>query len=124
MTFLKKLGLVLAKATQVITGIDPLLPFLANGDRIDAVQNRVLDTLTQVAGVVVSIEAVGVALKLDGPQKLTAAAPLVSQLIRQSSLVTGKKIADPLKFDAAVAEITSGVVALLNSLHEDDVKTA
>jgi hypothetical protein len=120
MTFLKKLGLGLAKAKQAIAIIRPFLGLLKDGERIGAGVDRVDDTLGQVAGVVVTVEGIGAALKLDGAQKLSAASPMVTQLILQSSLVSGRKIADEAKFAEGVAKVTAGVVDILNSISADE----
>lgn len=120
MTFLKKLGQVIAKATAVVVGIEPLLPML-NRPAVTAAGAVVEDKLNQIAQAVVTAEAIGAALQLSGPQKLTAASPLVSQLVRQSSLLAGRPIANAQLFDDSIAQLTSAVVGILNSLHGDVV---
>jgi hypothetical protein len=120
MTFLKRLGLGLAKAKQAISIIRPFLGLLKDGEKVSTVVERVDGTLDQVAGVVITVEGIGAALKLDGAQKLSAASPMVTQLILQSSLVAGKKIADEAKFAEGVAKVTAGVVDILNSISADE----
>lgn len=122
MTFLKKLGQILAKATAVVVGIEPLLPLL-NRPAVTAAGAVVEDKLNQIAGIVVTTEAVGASLQLSGPQKLTAAAPLVAQAVRQSAILAGRPIANAQLFDDSILQLTSAVVGILNSLH-DDVATA
>src|SRR5579862_4153702 len=128
MTFLQKLGSILATGVRIAAeaaGIAPLVaPFL--GSAAPKVENAIATgatDLTQVGQVVVSAEAL-----LQGPgsgaSKLAAATPLVQSIVQTSQLVDGKKIAYPTLFTQGCSKITSGVADVLNSLHEDAVKTA
>lgn len=120
MTFLQKLGSILAKGLQIVLGVAPILQAVypqASG-AIGTAEND----LNAIAQIVVEVEAVGQTLSLPGTQKLTAAAPLVAQVIMQSSLLVGRKIANQALFNQAASEIAGGMADLLNSLH-DNVET-
>lgn len=120
MTFLKKLGEILVKGLEIATGIGPLLQgsFPSAAGTIGVIENE----FNQIANIVVTVESVGQALQQPGPQKLAAAAPLISQVIMKSSLLANRKIADPVLFQKAVTEIGGGMADLLNSL-KDDIDT-
>lgn len=114
MTFLKKLGEIILKFTEIATGIGPLLS-TAYPQSATAV-TTVTSDLSQIAQIIAQVEAMGQALNIAGPQKLTAAAPLVAQIVLSSSLLVNQKIDDPVMFQKACTEIAGGVADLLNSL--------
>lgn len=120
MGFLKKLGQILVRATEIAVGIGPIASqyFPAQAGVITTVVND----LTAVGQAVVQAEVFGQALGLPGPDKLKAAIPAALQIFRQSQIVHGRKVKDEAKFTAAVAQITGGVADLLSSL-DDDIKT-
>lgn len=123
MSFLKKLGLILVNVATTAAGIGPILaPLLGNkaGAVLGAV-SVVANDLTAIGTVVVQIET---ALQgKTGADKLAAAVALVGPIIRTSQLVSGKKIADQEKLQKGIAEVTQGVVDILNSISDDSVKT-
>lgn len=118
MTFLKKLGQILASIAGVAAGVGPIIgPFLGSGKAASAVNTGIND-LTAIGSVVLEIET---ALQGQaGTAKLAAAIPLVGNIIKTSELVVGKKVADEAKFTIAIQEITQGMVDLLNSIHADE----
>lgn len=122
MTFLKKLGQLLAKGAAIVLGIGPiLLPFLGSG-KAGQVAATSINDLTAIAQTVVQIET---ALQGQaGTAKLAAAIPLVTNIVKTSELVAGKKIANEALFTQACQEFTQATVDLLNSLHPDEAKTA
>lgn len=125
MSFLKKVGQVLATAVGVLTGIGPIFAAAIPGSRDDRVVTKVVDTLAQISGVVVQVEAFSTALtdkSISGADKLRAAAPLVEKVIRSSELIVGREIADEKRFSAAVTALTSAWVDILNSLKDEGVK--
>ncbi len=126
MSFLSKFGQVIAGAAATAAGVAPLFPGLfgsaAKVDKAGAVINSTLNDLTNVAGVIAQIE-VALAGKTS-PEKFGAAVNLVGPIIRTSQLVSGKKIADEQLMQKAILEVTQGVVDILNSLHQDSVKTS
>lgn len=122
MTFLKKLGSVLAKVLAIAAGIGPLVvPFLGQGK---AAQEgaTVVNDLTSIGQVVVQAEAM-IQAPGSGAQKLAASEPLVAQIIMTSQMVSGHKIANPDLFTQGATKITSGVADILNSLDHNAVQT-
>jgi hypothetical protein len=125
-TFLKKLGQVLLKVVAIGAGIGPvILPFLGSG-KAQQVGTTAVNDLTQIGQVVVQIETAFAALPpgTTGAQKLAAALPLVANIIKTSELVINKQVANEALFTQACTEYTQATVDLLNSLHENNVKTA
>ena len=123
MTFLKKLGQVLLNVAGIAIGLGPIVgPFL--GSQFGKIADTVINDLTSIGGIVTQVEVIGQATGLTGTQKLQAALPLVSNIIKTSELVAGKKIADPAMFTKACQEFAQAAVDLLNSIHPDEVKTA
>lgn len=118
MSFLKKLGVILANVAGIAAGIGPIVaPLLGNKGTI---VGTVTNDLTTIASMISQVE---VALQgKTGADKLAAAIALVGPVIAASQAVSGKKIADPAGFQKGIAEVTQGMVDVLNSLHEDGVK--
>lgn len=122
MSFLKKLGQVIATIGATALGIGPIVSplFGSKGDQVGGQIQTVANDLTLIAQVVAQIEA---ALQgQTGADKRAAAIRLIGPIIKTSQIVSGKKIADPMLLEHGVGQITDGVVAVLNSLHEDSVK--
>lgn len=117
MKFLTKLGQIILKATEIVSGIAPYASaaFPGHEGQIQTVSND----LAQVANVIVQIEAVGQTLSIPGAQKLLAAAPGVAQVILKSSLLVGRKIADPALFKQGTTKVADGMADILNSLKDD-----
>ena len=116
MTFLKKLGQIILKGTQIILGFAPLVQQMIPGSA------GLVSEFTQIAGIIAQVEVMGQALGIAGPDKLRAAAPAVAQIVLQSSVMLHREIADPVKFNTACATIAGGFADLLNSL-KDNVDT-
>jgi len=125
LTFLKKLGTILANAAGIFAGIGPIItPFLGSAaSQASSAIGTAVNDLTAISQVVVQVEAV-LQAPGSGPQKLIAATPLVIQILKTSQIVAGKQIADEALFAKAAQEITSGVADLLNSIHPDEAKHA
>jgi len=122
-SFLKKLGKILANAAAIAVGIGPVIqPFLGSG-KAASIAGTVTNDLTQVAQIVTTVEAV-IQTPGSGAAKLAAAVPLVKGIIQSSELVIGKKVANEALFEQACTEYTQATVDLLNSLHPDGVQTA
>lgn len=123
MSFLAKLGQVLATVGATALGIGPLVAPLF-GSRAGAVAQGItvgVNDLTAIGTVIVQIET---ALQgKTGADKFAAAVALVGPIITTSQLVSGKKIADAAMFQKGVNEVTQGLVDCLNALHADSVKT-
>jgi len=126
MTFLSKLGKFLAKAgaiaaniAGIAAGIGPIIqPFL--GAKGGAIEGKVVNDLTQIAGVVTTAEAI-LQQPGSGAAKLAAATPLVMSILQTSEAISGKKVANEALFQQGASKITSGMADVLNSLHPDSV---
>lgn len=117
MGFLKKLGTVLLKVTEIATGFGALVP-----PQYQNVEKAVISDLKAIESVIVNVEAFGQVLGTPGADKLKAATPLVAQMILQSSLVAGRKIENAALFQQGATKIADGMADILNSL-KDDVDT-
>lgn len=124
MSFLATLGGFLAKGIAVLTGLGPLIaPFLgSSASKAQQVENTVVNDLTSVGQVVLQVEAI-IQTPGSGTVKLTAATPLVVQILKTSELVSGHQIGNEALFEEGASDITSGVAKLLNSLKADNVKS-
>lgn len=122
MSWLKKIGQVLGVVTQVVVGFGPIFAKLTPSTKDDVVVEKAIDSLGHLTGILVTVEAIGVALGLTGPDKLKAAVPLVAQLILQSDAMVGHKIDNPSEFQAGVADLVSAWVRIQNST-KADIKT-
>ena len=122
LTFLKKLGAILANAAGIFAGIGPIIaPYL--GSDANKYVGGVVNDLTSIGQVVLQVEAV-IQTPGSGADKLKAATPLVIQILKTSQLVSGKQIADEALFEKGAAEVTQGVVDILNSIHPDAAQHA
>lgn len=117
MTFLKKLGEVLAKGIAIWAGFSTAVKEQYPGS--STVVQVISKDLTDIATVVVEVETIGQTLGQPGTAKLAAAGPLVAQVILQSSLMANHKIADEVGFQKACQEIAGGMADLLNSLKDN-----
>lgn len=124
MTFLKKLGTVLAEGIAVATGIWPLVSrFFGSSTAASQTASTVVNDLSAVGQIVVQAETMFQGAG-TGSQKLKAATPLVANVIKTSELVSGHKIANETAFTQACQEITSAVADLLNSLDPGTIQTS
>lgn len=123
MSFLKKFGQIagtVGKIAGQVAGILPAVPAVIPGVPKDTVQ-VVSQDLNQIAAIALNVEVIGQALGLTGTQKLTAASPLVAQVILQSSILANHKISNPDLFKQGVDRVAGGMADILNSL-EDKVE--
>ncbi len=123
MSFLKKLGVIIAQVGAMALGIGPLVSplFGSKGDKVGGEIATIANDLTLIAQVVVQIET---ALQgATGAAKREAAVRLIGPIIRTSQIVSGKKIADAALLETGIGQITDGVVAVLNSIHQDSVSS-
>lgn len=123
MTFLKKLGQVLATAGKVaaeVSGLFPLVQPLLGQGKAAQVTGTVVNDFSAIAAQVTVIET---ALQgKAGTEKLAALIPLVTNIVKTSEVVSGKKISDDAMFSKGIQEIAQGMVDVLNSIHPDEVK--
>ncbi len=122
MKFLSKLGQAILKGVAIVSGIAPVISQIPGAS--GPVQTISQD-LAQIAQIIAQVEVIGQKLGHRGPDKLSAAAPLVEQVLLQSSLLANRKIdknrAD--LFSQGSKKIADGIADVLNSLHEDEVQT-
>lgn len=126
MSFLKKLGIVLANVATTAIGIGPIVaPLFGVGGsgKVTGVIGTVTNDLTMIGSLIAQVETIYAGQDGTGAQKLKAAIALVGPVIRTSQLVSGKKIADPALMQKGIDEVTQGVADILNSLHADSVST-
>lgn len=116
MTFLSKFGKIVATIAKVITGLSPLLPTAVGNQKVS-------DTIEQVASIILTTEALGQTLGTTGPDKLKAATPLVAQILLNSDLLYRKKISDPKLFRAGSEAIADGMAKILNSIRDNQLET-
>lgn len=121
MNFLKKFGLAMLKVTQIVTGLGPIVA--AAVPQTAGVVTAVTGDLQLLAGEIATVEAIGQALSIPGAQKATAAAPLIAQIVLQSTLMVGKHIADEALFTKACTALGGDIADLLNSLQGNAVQT-
>lgn len=120
MKFLTRLGQILIKATEIAIGFAPLAKVGLPGqsEKIDTISTD----LAEIANIIATVEAMGQALALPGIQKLTAASPLVAQIILKSSVLANHKVANPVLFQQGCQKVADGMADVLNSL-EDKIDT-
>ena len=121
MSFLKKLGQILATVGATALGVGPLVAplFGSKGNQITTGVGTVVNDLTAISSVIVQIET---ALQGQaGADKFKAATALVGPIIKTSQIVSGKKIGDPVLLQKGIDTVTQGVVDVLNSIHPDSV---
>lgn len=127
MSWLKKFGLVALKVFQVAVGFAPMGTQIVK--QIDPAAAPVVDTLSKIAGFAQTIEANFAALvaagqmqSKNGPQKMIAILPLVSQEVETwigTQLPGSQKVHDTALFSKGVQEVAQGVVDILNSLNDN-----
>lgn len=108
MTWLKKVGSLVLKITGLITAV---VPATTGG--------KLATDLDAIAQIVIAVEVMGQVLGTAGADKLKAATPLVAQIVLQSGLMAGHKIANPVLFQQGAAEIAAGMADVLNSLKDE-----
>jgi hypothetical protein len=119
MGFLKKAAEIVLRVTALVSGFAPLVT--ATDPKTGAIVSKAENELAAVAGVIQQVEVFGQALGIKGPQKLIAATPAVAQVLLASSMLAGKKIANPELFKQGSQKIADGAADILNSLHGDGV---
>lgn len=121
MSFLKKLGQIIATGIEIITGIGPILSAAIPGS--SGVIGKVANDLQSIAQIVIQAEAMGAALGLSGADKLRAATGPVVQILMQSELIAGHPVTDAAALTTAAQNIINGVVAALNAINANAIKT-
>jgi phage-related protein len=124
MGFLKKLGKALQFVGGIVGLVNPMVTSIVTSTPSTA-DDTIWGAFQRIFGVVMRVEIAVAQLfdtTLTGAQKLAMAVPEVIQIIVPVLQKLGLKIADQVKFKAGVEQIISGVVAVLNSCHEDGAK--
>ena len=122
MNFLKKLGTIIANVAGIAVGIGPLIqPFLGSA-KVGVAASTGTNDLLAIAQLVLQAEAM--MQSTPGPQRMSAVLPLITNVIKTSELVAGKKIADEAAFNKGCQEIAQGVFDVLSGIHGDEAKTA
>lgn len=116
--FLSVLGTIVRVVGQASGFIPMINPFVPAKDQ--GVAQNVEDKLSQALSVVVTAEqmftaAYGAEGK-KGSDKLKAATPFIAQLVQQSPLLLGKKIANETLFEDACSRLTAALADILNSV--------
>lgn len=114
MSFLKQLGQITLAVSKVAPIVGPIITAIV--PNASQVVTRATSDIDQIASIIANVEVMGQALQLQGPQKLTAATPLIAQMVLQSSALAGKEIANPELFKAGCEKIGSGMADVLNAV--------
>lgn len=112
MGLLKKIGDIVLKITEIISGVSPLFPQYQNGTQV------AVSELQQIGAVISNIEVFGQVLGTPGADKLKAATPVVAQLILQSALLVNHKIENSALFTQGAGKIADGMADVMNSLKD------
>lgn len=125
MTFLSKLGLILAKGLSILTGASPLISLVLGSahPQAQAEVQTVSQDLTQIGQVVVTAESLLQGTG-NGATKLAASTPLVASIVKTSEMVSGHQIANESLFMQGCTKITSGVADVLNSLSDKNLQSS
>lgn len=125
MTFLAKLGSFLAKGIALLAGLGPLIaPWLgSSAAKVEGTVTNVVNDLTSIGQVVLQVEAI-IQTPGGGAAKLSAATPLVMQILKTSELMSGHQIGNETLFAQGAAKVASGIADVLNSMKADNVKSS
>lgn len=117
MTFLKKLGSIIASVSNIFLGFAPLLQ--KELPQSAGVLQVVSKDIAAIADAVVNAEALGQMQGMTGAEKAKYLAPLVAQIILSGTIVAGKKIDNQALFLQGCGNLGGAVADILNSLHAD-----
>lgn len=115
MKWLTRIGGVVLKVSEILTGVGPLLTSV-NPKAAPIVQTVVTD-LQRLEAVIVQVEIFGQALGLPGAEKLKGAAPAVAQILLESAKASGHDIEDQALFLRGATKIADGLADCLNARH-------
>jgi hypothetical protein len=118
MSWLKKLGSIALVVGKNVPIYGAVVSALIPGEKDDAVIAKVSTTIDPIIKIITDVEAIGTALALTGPQKLTAATPLVMQALAPYASRVG--IDNAALFQAGAEKMAAGMVDVLNSLKAPD----
>lgn len=120
LTFLKQLGIDIAKGVAFVTGIAPFLTSLQ--PKAGPVIATATSDINQLLAIITQVEAVGATVTsgggtMTGLQKMNAAAAQIAQIFLQVEGLAGKPQADPTLFANGTQQVASGLANILNSFH-------
>jgi len=122
MGWLKTVGRILAKVGEYVVLGGPVIASLFPGSNVQQIENIAATVIGKAINIIADVEAVGAAVQLTGPQKLTAAIGPIGDLMLQ--FFAGKKIKDAAKWHQGVANFSSGLADMLSALDDDHIQTA
>ena len=120
MKFLSKIGQIIVKGLEIVTGLEPAINVLNPG--VGATLQTATSDLEELASIIQMIEAAGQSVGVAGPDKLKMAGPLVAQIVLKSSLLVNHQIANGPLFTQGTTKIADGMADVLNSL-KDNIQT-
>ena len=122
MTFLSKYGGLIVKGIGIALGVLPMVStfYPQTGGTVQVISKD----LAEIMQIILNVEAMGQALGLAGADKLRAAAPLIADIFKRSSVLAGKPIADEVAYFKACTVIAGGCADLLNAVSPDAAKPA
>lgn len=124
-SFLKKVGQVVAAGVGIAADVLPILSPLATAllpakyqSTATTVESAVTSDISIISGVVGSVESVSATLAspLTGPQKAVAVGAQLGPIFLASEAFAGKKIANPTAFNAAMVTIAGGFADAWNAV--------
>lgn len=112
-SFLKQAGIILGKLALaeagIVQGVKAADPAAApTVDKLDTIFQSIVATEGQFAAAFPGQQT--------GPQKLLAAGTLITPVLNEVSLISGKKIGDIAGYQAGVTLVMNGIVKILNSV--------
>jgi hypothetical protein len=118
MSWLTKIFEAIQKGLQIFEGIQPVVQsVLPSGTSGTLAQ--VTDDFTRIAQAITNAQAVIAAVSTPGATPasiITAAGPLVANVIAESEVVLQSKVTNEAQYATAINTITQGVVELLGAL--------
>lgn len=117
LTFLKQLGLDIAKGIEILTGVAPFLTSLQ--PKAAPIVGTVESDLNQLLAIVVQVEATSATLTtpMAGVDKMNAVAAQLAQIFLKVEGLAGKPQKDPTLFTNGTQQVASGLANILNSFH-------
>jgi hypothetical protein len=133
-SFLKKLGQIVAAGAQVAETILPALaPFInlaipaSKQANALAVETTIGNDLNSIFAAVTAAESAGAVLGnpgLTGAQKAAMAGAYIGPIFLNAEALAGQKVANPAAANAAFVTIAGGIADFLNSLDGSALPTA
>jgi hypothetical protein len=119
-SFLKNFGVILGKVALAEAGV------VQGVKAADPAASPTVDKLDTMFQSVLATEGMFQAAfpgQQTGPQKLAAAGTLVTPILNEVSVLTGKKIANAAAYQAGVTAMINGMVGMMNAVEGTPVVT-